>query len=109
MAVARLHPLVVAVKGLERRLEASRELERIQLAASAAAFLGHVLADVLPEIAVNGHFVAGNVFGDGNARQFHDAALDRVHEREVADRPGEERPLGVTGAAEKEWGSPRGR
>ena len=92
----------MAVECLERGLEASRELERVELFALAAALLGHVLADVLPEIAVDGHFIAGDVFGDGNARQLHDAALDGVHEREVAHRPGEQRALGVAGAAEKE-------
>ena len=94
--------LVVAVECLERGLQARRQLERVELFALAAALLGHVLADVLPEVAEHGHLVAGDVLGDGNARQFHDAALDGVHEREVAHRPGEQRALGVAGAAEEE-------
>ena len=39
---------------------------------------------------------------DRHARQLDDAALDGVHQREVAHRPGEERPLGIAGAAEEE-------
>ena len=92
----------MAVEGLEGGLEAGRQLERVELLAFAAAFLGHVLADVLPEVAEHGHLVAGNVLGDRNARQFHDAAFDGVHEREVAHRPGEQRAFGVAGTAEEE-------
>ncbi len=36
-----------------------------------------------------------------DARQFHDTALDGVHQREVAHRPWEQRALGITGAAQK--------
>ena len=40
----------------------------------------------------------------GHARELHDAALDGVHQREVAHRPREQRALGVAGAAEEERG-----
>ena len=95
--------LVVAVEGFQRRLQAGRELERVEFLAFAAPLLGHVLADVLPEIAEHRHLVAGDVLGDRDARQLDDAALDRVHEREVAHRPREQRALGVAGAAQEEW------
>ena len=94
--------LVVAVERLERGLELRRQAERVELAGLAAPLLRHLLADVLPEVAEHRHLVARDVVGDGNARQLDDAALDRVHEREVAHRPREERALGVAGAAEEE-------
>ena len=94
--------LVVAVERLERGLEPRRQLERIELLGLAAALLRHVLADVLPEVAEHRHLVAGDVVGDRHARQLDDAALDRVHQREVAHRPGEQRALGVAGAAQEE-------
>ncbi len=79
-----------------------RQLERVQLSTLAAALPGHVLADVLPEVAVDGHLVARNVLGHGHPWQFDDTALDRVHEREVTYRPGKQSALGVAGAAEEE-------
>ena len=94
--------LVVAVEGFKRRLQASGQLERIEFFAFAAPFLGHVLADVLPEVAEHRHLVAGNVVGDRDARQLDDAALDGVHEREVAHRPREQRAFGIAGAAQEE-------
>ena len=69
-------------------------------------FLGMSLADVLPEVAEHRHLVAGDVVGHRHARQLDDAALDGVHEREVAHRPREQRALGVARAAQEEW---RGR
>ena len=38
----------------------------------------------------------------GDARQLDDAALDGVHQREVAHRPREQRALGIAGATEEE-------
>ena len=49
------------------------------------------------------HLIAGDVFRHRDARQFDDAALDGVHEREVAHRPREQRALGIAGAAQEEW------
>ena len=94
--------LVVAVERLERGLQPRRQLQRIEVAAGAAPLLRHVLADVLPEVAVDRHLVAGDVLRDRHARQLDDAALDGVHQREVAHRPGEERAFGVAGAAQEE-------
>src|SRR6266508_2175755 len=87
--------LVVAVEDFQRRLQASGELERIEFLALASSFLGHVFADVLPEIAEHRHFVARDVFRHRDARQLDDPALDGVHEREVAHRPREQGTLGV--------------
>ena len=44
----------------------------------------------------------GNVVRDRHPGKLHDAALDGVHEREVAHRPGEERSFRVAGPAQKE-------
>ena len=49
-----------------------------------------------------GHLAAGDVVGHRHARQLHDAALDGVHQREVARRPGEQRPLGIARPAQEE-------
>ena len=65
-------------------------------------FFGSLLADVLPQVPEFRRVAARHVVGDGHARKFHDAAFDRVHQREVADGPGEERALGVTRAAQEE-------
>jgi hypothetical protein len=92
----------VAIERLQCRLQAGREFEGIEVFALAAALFGHVLADVLPEVAEHRHFVAGNVLGHRYARQLDDAAFDGVHQREVAHRPREQRALGITGTAQEE-------
>jgi hypothetical protein len=74
----------------------------VELAALAATLPGHVLADVLPEVAKDRHLVARNILGDGHAGQLHDPALDGVHEGEIAHRPREKRPFRITGAAQEE-------
>ena len=66
--------------------------------------LRHVLADVLPQVTEHRHVVARDVLRHGHARQLDDAALDGVHEREVAHRPREECPLGVSRPAQEEGG-----
>jgi hypothetical protein len=72
--------LIVAVERLQRRLQAGREFERIELFAFAAAFFRHVLANVLPEIPEHRHFAAGDVLCHGDARELDDAAFDGVHQ-----------------------------
>ncbi len=71
--------LIVSIESLERGLELVWKLERVKVTAGAASLLGHILADVLPEVAVDRHLVAGNVFGDRHARQLDDAAFDGIH------------------------------
>src|SRR5207247_1740334 len=53
--------LVVPVQRLERGPEPRRQLQRIELPAGAAPLLRHVVADVLPEVAVDRHLLAGDV------------------------------------------------
>src|ERR1017187_8441476 len=92
------------VEGFEGGLQLDREAQRVEVPALGASFLRHAGADVLPEVAELGHLAAGDVVGDGDARELDDSALDGVHEGEVAHGPGEERALGVAGAAEEEGG-----
>jgi len=67
----------------------------------ASALFRHFLTDMVPEIAKDRCFTVRNILRDRYARQFDDAAFDRVHQREITDHPGEEDAFGVTGAAEK--------
>jgi hypothetical protein len=76
--------------------------QRIECFGLAPALLGHPLADVLPKVTKLGHLLAGDVVGDGHARQLDDPAFDGVHQGEVAHGPGEQSPLGITGAAQEE-------
>ena len=69
---------------------------------SVPSLLWHLLSDVLPQIAEHRHFSARDVVSDRYARQFHNATFDRVHEGEITHRPGEQRPFGITGTAQKE-------
>ena len=57
---------------------------------------------MFPEIPEHRHFLTRDVLRDRNAREFDDATLDGVHEREVAHRPGKECAFGITGATEEE-------
>ena len=95
---------VVAVEGLEGGLELGRQVEGVEGGGLAPALLGHLGADVFPEVAEHRHLGAGDVVGDGHAGQFDDAALDGVHEGEVAHGPGEQGAFGVAGAAQEEGG-----
>ena len=94
--------LVVAVEASRAVCSRVGSLRGSSAIGLAAALLGHVLADVLPEVAEHRHFVAGDIVGHRDARQLDDAAFDGVHEREIAHRPREERAFGVARAAEEE-------
>ena len=94
----------MGVEGIHRGFEQRREELRVQGAGAPAALLRHVLPDVLPEVAEPRHVGGKHVVGDRDPRQLHDAGLDGVHQGEVADRPGEERPFGVARTAQEERG-----
>ena len=94
----------MAVEGLERRLESGWQLEGIQDGPLAAALLGHVLADVLPEVAEHGNFAVGDVVVDGDPRQLDDAALDGIHEGKITHGPGKQGALGIARPAQEEGG-----
>ncbi len=95
---------VVAVEGFEGGLEFDRNAKGVESFGFAPAFFWHFGADVVPEIAELGHVAARDVVGDGNAGEFDDAALDGVHEGEVAHGPGKESAFGVARATEEERG-----
>ena len=84
---------VVAVEGFEGGLQLEGNAQRVEHCGLAAALSGHPRADVLPQVAELGHVAAGDVVGHRHAGQLDDAALDGVHEREVAHRPGKQRAL----------------
>lgn len=94
--------LIVAVERLQRCLKSRWKLKRIEFLAFAAPFRWHVLANVLPEVPEHRHLVAGNVFRYGHARELDDAALNGIHQREVAHRPREQCAFGITRATKKE-------
>jgi hypothetical protein len=85
----------MAVERIERRLKLWRQAEGIEILVLPTTLLRHLLADVIPKVAEHRHLVSWDVVGDRNAWQLHDPALDRVHEREVTERPREKRPLDV--------------
>ncbi len=94
--------LVVTVQGFQRRLQLDGQAEGVQVFRLAPAFTRHAGADVLPQVTESGRLAAGNVVGDGHAWQLYDAALDGVHQGEVAHSPGEQGALRVAGAAQEE-------
>ena len=64
--------------------------------------LRQVLADMLPEIAVDDRIDADEVVAHRHARQLDDAALDRVHQAEIRHDPGEEIALWIARTAQEE-------
>ena len=56
---------------------------------------------MLPQLAVHGHLVARYVVRNRHPRQLDDAALDGVHEGEIAHRPGKQGALRVAGTTEE--------
>ena len=97
--------LVVRVERIECGLKLGRELERIEIAGLARALARQAapaLLQDLPKVAVDRHVARRQVVVDGHARQFDDAAFDRVEQREVAHDPGKERALAIAGAGKEE-------
>ena len=93
---------VMAVEGFEGGLQFDGKAERVKASRLAASLPGHSPADMVPEIAEFRHVATGDVVGNRHAGQLDDAALDGVHEGEIAHRPREQGALGATGAAQEE-------
>ena len=96
---------VVSIKRVERGLEQRGQCVRVgggRGFGDSPPGARHVVSDMLPEIAVARRVLAGDVVVHRHARELDDAAFDGVHQREVAHRPREQRPLGVAGAAQEE-------
>ena len=92
--------LVVTVEGFQGRLQFRRNRQRVQAALGAGA--RHPLADVGPQLAELRHLVARQVLRHGYSGELDDAALDGVHQREVAHRPREQGAFWIAGAAQEE-------
>jgi len=92
----------MAVERFERCLQFGGNKQRIEHAAFAAPFLWHLGRDVRPQFAKHRHFGFGNVVRNRNARELHNAALDRIHEREITHRPWKQRAFDVARATQKE-------
>ena len=60
--------LIVAVEGIQRGAKLGRQVRRIESAPLFAAMPGHSGANVLPQLPVHRHLVAGHVVGHGNPR-----------------------------------------
>ena len=69
----------MAVERLQCGLKARWQFQWIKFRVVSTTLLGHIRANVLPQISVHGHFIANNIFGNGHARQLHNAAFNRVH------------------------------
>ena len=89
----------MTVESVQGSLQLDRQAQWIQVARRSAALLRHFRTDVLPQVAEHRHLVARDVLGNRYTWQLHNAALDRIHQREVAHRPGKERSLGIPGPA----------
>ena len=100
------HLLVVAVQLVYCAHHHRRQLHRVERVLRVRArLLRHRASHVLPKIPEHRQIVARQprgIVAHRDARQFHDAALDGVHKREVADRPRKQRRLGVSGTAQEE-------
>ena len=68
--------------------------------------LRQVLADMLPQIAIDDRIDAHEIVGNWHAGQLHNAALDRVHQAEIGHDPGEEITFGIARTAQKEERTP---
>ena len=97
------HFLVVAVQGVQRVLERQRQVLGVESrSARGPPSLGHLPADVLPEFPVHRYVGGRQVVRYRHPRELDDAALDGVHQREVAHRPRKQRALGIARAAQEE-------
>ena len=93
----------MAVQCVQCCLEPGGKFQGVEGARRAAALLGHVGPDVFPEVPKHRHLVAGDILGDRHPREFHNPALDGVHEGEVAHGPRKQCALSVARALQEEW------
>jgi hypothetical protein len=89
--------LVAPVETLKRSLERYRDGPVGDAELAALDPLRQRRLDVVPQVQVDDLVVFGVVV-DGRARNLDDARLDRVHQGEVRDDPGEDEALSVAGA-----------
>ena len=94
--------LVVAVERFEGGLQLDGRLSGSRSSALPRPFLGIFLPMCSQRSRNIGISSPGMLSATGTRGQLDDAALDGVHQREVAHRPGEQRAFGVAGAAQEE-------
>ena len=95
--------LVVAVEGFEGGLEFDGQAERVEACSPCRGLSWASPCGCAPRgCGTSASPSPGMLSATGTRGQLDDAALDGVHEREVAHRPGEQRALGVAGAAQEE-------
>ena len=68
----------------------------------APLLLGHVLANVLPEVAKDGHLSSRNIVRHRYPRQLNDTALDSIHQAKVRTGPRKDGAFHVTTTPQKE-------
>ena len=85
----------MTVEGVKGCLQLRRQVERVERLCLAPAFFRHPGPDMFPEVAEHRHFLARDIVGHRDTGQLDDAALDGIHQGEVAHGPGEERSLNV--------------
>ena len=72
------------------------DTQRVEPSGLSFPLLRHRFADMGPEIPKDRHLPRiGQIVRHRHAGQLHDPAFDRVHQAEIARRPGEERAFGV--------------
>ena len=95
--------LIVAVERVQRGLQRVGQVEGAELG-GARGGLRQVLADMLPQVAVDDRIGLHEIVGHRHARQLDDAALDRVHQAEIGHDPREESSLRIARTAQEEGG-----
>ena len=93
----------MAVQSLKGSLQLNRKVQRIQCVRLATPLLGHLVADMLPQVTEHWHFSARDVVCYRNAWQLDDATLDGIHEGKVAHGPGEQCALRISAFALRQF------
>ncbi len=93
--------LVVAIETPQGPLELGWEHGRPLERDVPPTLPGELVANLSPQLQV-GHGGSDPVVADRHARNLHDAGLNRVDEREVADHPRKQRALGIPGPRKEE-------
>ena len=89
---------IVAVERVQRGLQCVGQVKWAELR-GARRGLRQVLADMLPQIAVDDRFDLHEIVTHWHARQLDDATLNRVHQAEIGHDPREEIAFGIARTA----------
>ena len=69
----------MAIERLQCSLQLYRNTQRIEYGIF-SPLLRHFLTDMLPELTIHRHLTAGNILGNRDTRQLHNATLDGIHQ-----------------------------